>query len=390
MALSVWGAWHKNDELRLQSSSGGVFTALASAVIAKNGIVFGSAMDMDTGGQYHCRHMACENDEELAKLRGSKYTVSELGDVFSKVEAELIREREVLFSGTPCQVAALQCYLGKPYENLVTVDFICHGVPAPELLSKKINEIQTSKSKIIKDFQFRDKTEGWIDFSVKLTMSDNSIYRKKLEQSRFMQLFLSDLFLRPSCYRCRFKDENHKSDITLGDYWGVKEYLDVSDEDIFKGISVIAVQTEKGEAALSTAMKELTLLESNVKYFSKSNLPYKQSVHCPIEAPFFRMLLSQKSTESIFALCTRTKGIRTFVNRVVRKIKKVLKLGESPADKTRLPDSKNCCGCMNCKSLCPTGAISIRTDALGFQYQVTDSTKCIQCGRCVKKCPLCE
>lgn len=262
--LTVYAAKHKDDKIRLSSSSGGAFTALAESVIDEDGVVFGAKFDED----WSVFHDYTDTKEGLAAFRGSKYVQSRIGDSFKKAEYFLKAGRKVLFSGTPCQIAGLKRFLRKEYDNLLTVDFICHGVPSPgvwrEYLKEETARQCGGKNSVlshpnikeqdarIESISFRDKRLGWKKFSFALTLSvpnghgakNTVLLSEPLNKNIFMRGFLANLYLRPSCYACPTKSFKSRSDITIGDFWGVQNVIPEIDDD--KGISVVMVSTEKG------------------------------------------------------------------------------------------------------------------------------------------------
>lgn len=187
------------EKIRLSSSSGGAFYSLAKAVLSQNGIVFGARFDEN----WNVIHDCCESVSEIEQFMGSKYVQSKISDMYEKSKKYLLAGRYVLFSGTPCQIYGLKSYLGKDYENLITMDFVCHGVPSPMVWRRYIEE--RSNSREIKKINFRDKTDGWRRFSLCIQYSDGNEYRKNQHEDIFMKGFLQNIFLRPSCYECRFK-----------------------------------------------------------------------------------------------------------------------------------------------------------------------------------------
>jgi len=206
---------NKDEGIRMKSSSGGIFTLLASAVIEQGGVVFGVAFDSD----FSAFHTYVEDKTELEKLRGSKYVQSRIFDTYKKVKEYLDLKRIVLFSGTPCQIGGLKTYLGKEYDNLIMQDIICHGVPSPLVWQKYITLRETKAgSKIGRTF-FRHKKYGWKTYSVRFEFSNRTEYEQIFSKDLFMRAFLANLCLRPSCYNCHFKSKERESDITLADFW---------------------------------------------------------------------------------------------------------------------------------------------------------------------------
>ena len=270
--LQVYAANNPNEEVRMQSSSGGVFTLLAETIIQEGGVVFGVRFNDD----WEVIHDYTETKEGLAAFRGSKYVQSRIGESYCQVERFLKKGRKVLFTGTPCQIAGLNLFLRKEYDNLLTVDFICHGVPSPgvwksyleELIALKGNQknsvLSHSKPIILNSIrdisriEFRNKRLGWKNYSFALTLSvpdghgtkNTVLLSEPYNENIFMKGFLADLFLRPSCYACPAKCLKSGSDITIGDYWGIQNVMPEIDDD--KGICCLMVNTDKGGQLLSS------------------------------------------------------------------------------------------------------------------------------------------
>lgn len=233
-------AWSRNRDTRAASSSGGIFGELAAAVITENGVVCGAAADPNLS----VKHVIAESLSELEQLRGSKYVQSDVEDCYCIVQQYLKSERAVLFSGTPCQVAGLKSYLGHDYENLITVDIICHGVPSPLVWEQYLAHHKKTFQAKPQKASFRDKTDGWTNFSMAMQFEDGREYRRSLKDDAYMKAFLQNLCLRESCYKCSFKSIRRVSDLTIGDFWGVDKVLPGINDD--QGISLVLLQSEKG------------------------------------------------------------------------------------------------------------------------------------------------
>lgn len=265
--LATYAGKHKNDEIREGSSSGGVFTALAEKVIEAGGVVFGARFDAN----WETMHDYTETIAGLSAFRGSKYMQSRIGNSYTLAEQFLKSGRTVLFTGTPCQIAGLKLFLRKDYDQLLTVDVICHGAPSPGVWRQYLQEeiarqrnrknanlpspISGSDVRVV-DIAFRNKVPGWKKYSFALTLSATGKNGKDFSfcsripftENLFMQGFLADLYLRPSCYACPAKGGQSNSDLTLGDFWGIQHVMPQLDDD--KGISVVLVNTEKGQTLL--------------------------------------------------------------------------------------------------------------------------------------------
>lgn len=248
--------YNKNEEIRKQSSSGGVFWTVGEWILQQNGVVFGAAFNED----FEVCHIAAETQEDMAKLRGSKYVQSRLGNAYPKVKDYLNKNRKVLFTGTACQIEGLKRYLNKEYDNLYTVEVLCHGVPSPKIWRMYLEDKKKQYNASIKNIEFRNKKNGWKKFSVNIEFTDMQQYLINIHKDKFMKMFLENIDLRPSCHNCRFKDFPRTSDMTIGDCWGIKNYMSDMDDD--KGISVILVHSSKGKQMLEMIEENLIVKEA--------------------------------------------------------------------------------------------------------------------------------
>lgn len=258
----AYACFNKDEEVRRESSSGGIFTLIATNIIEDNGVVFGARFN----DLFEVEHNYIESVEDIKVFRGSKYVQSKMGYTFTKVKKFLEDGRKVLFSGTPCQVGGLKSFLGKEYENLICIDIICHGVPSPLAWKKYKNEISSGKK--ITDVSFRDKTYGWKDYSFRVDFEDGTRYFEKGAENKYIRGFIGDIYLRNSCYQCKFKTLHRQSDLTLADFWGIENIN--KDMDDGKGTSFIIVNSEKGNHILQRTKGQIevekTDLEESIKY----------------------------------------------------------------------------------------------------------------------------
>ncbi len=265
---------NKNTDIREQSSSGGVFYLLAENIIKNGGVVFGAAFTQDFKS---VEHICVKDIESLPKLMGSKYLQSKIGEVYITAKQYLDDGKKVLFSGTPCQIGGLYSYLGRDYENLITQDLICHGVPSPMVWKKYVEyREKKSASKTRRTF-FRHKKYGWKTFSVQFVFENCTEYIQIIRDDLYMRGFLADLYLRPSCYDCSFKSTNRISDITLADFWGIENVCPDMFDD--KGTSLVLLNTEKAEAVFDSIKAD-----SQYCYVDKSHaLMYNSAAaKCPV------------------------------------------------------------------------------------------------------------
>lgn len=262
--LQVLAAKNRNENQRLRSSSGGIFILLAEYIIKQGGVVFGARFDKN----WEVEHAYAETLEELEPLMRSKYVQSRIGNTYKEAEQFLKKSRQVLFVGTSCQIAGLKRFLRKEYENLLTVDFICHGVPSPGVWRRYLEEIKFHRSvavggdttlssslkfmPIISDINFREKQLGgysWKKYGfVVHAMSPNKGKNTVLlsthgNDNTYMRAFLLNYILRPSCYSCFAKNGKGKSDITISDFWGLQLCIPQFDDD--KGVCALFLHTKK-------------------------------------------------------------------------------------------------------------------------------------------------
>ena len=266
----TFAAYAKDESIRMESSSGGIFTVLAEKFIDEGGVVVGVTQLSPT----KFGHIVVDNKADLAKLRGSKYVQADAGMVYREVRSLLKSSKKVLFSGTPCQVAALYAVLGKNISaNLFTVDIVCHGTPSVKVFEKYIAEIEKENSAHVLSSKFRDKRVGWRLFS--MTSSLNTIsgdcfrFSKTLREDKFMRVFLQNICLNSSCVDCKYGKLPRIADITLGDYWNIAGVHPEMDDN--KGTSVVLLNTNHGKALFNSGADGMILCESKLEYAIAGN-----------------------------------------------------------------------------------------------------------------------
>ena len=236
--------------------------------MAKGGAVYGAAYNE----QFDVVHICAESETELARLRGAKYVQSDLGNTLAGVKSRLEKGQQVLFSGTPCQVAGLKSFLQKDYNNLCTVDFVCHGVPSPAVWREyvKYRAQQDNGGRLPTFINMRSKETGWSRYRYSnLFHYQNGSYRVRSDESLFMKLFVGDFISRESCANCHFKGFNRCSDLTIGDFWGIWDIAPEMDDDA--GISVILCQSARGAELLNEITENLILREVRLEEASQYN-----------------------------------------------------------------------------------------------------------------------
>jgi coenzyme F420-reducing hydrogenase beta subunit len=243
----VLAGWHKNMEVRIASSSGGAFTALAEAVIGKQGVVYGAGW----GENLRVVHKRVETPNELDDLRKSKYVQSEIGDTYKMAKKDLAEGRTVLFVGTPCQIAGLYTFLhDKTYENLYTVDFVCHGVPSNKVFQAYIKSLEDKMNDRIVSVNFRDKSLGvGTNLCIKVQTRNTAKYRRLVGKDiSYYRGFIGDLFLRDCCYACTFNNMPRVADISLADYIGLGDRFKFKyEKDRIYGFTGITINNAHGK-----------------------------------------------------------------------------------------------------------------------------------------------
>lgn len=308
---------NNNDNIRIQSSSGGVFTLIAEYVLDNGGVVFGAAFD----DELNVKHIEVSTKKELNLLRGSKYLQSEIGDSFIRVKEYLENGKLVLFTGTPCQISGLKAYLNKAYDNLIMQDLICHGVPSPKVWQIYLR-YQSKKHKSQVDREsipvFRKKDEGWQRFSVSLSFINGAEYCSTFDRDLFMNAFLSNICLRLSCYNCHSKSLNRESDITLADFWGVDNVIPELFDDI--GTSLVLVNSKKGMKIFEYISQYMKCRETDIDVAVSYNLAAKKSSDMPKNRNKFMKYLNSNN----FAKLTNKYSKAPFMLRLKIFVKKVL------------------------------------------------------------------
>lgn len=273
--MEVYAAKY-NKPVRMESSSGGIFSVMAENIIDNGGIVYGIAMSEDC---YSAEVIRVTDRIDLKKILGSKYLQANAGDIFKAVKRDLTDGYQVLFSGTGCQINGLKLFLGKNYPNLLCVDVICHGVPSPKLWKKYIGSLENKYGKI-QSVNFRHKKNGWNNFGL---MKNQKYHSKDIDS--YMQLFLNNYCLRPSCYECAAKSLK-LADISLADFWGIREVVPNFDDD--KGVSLVIVRTEKGHEIFDKVSKRIEYIEVEYEDGVKKNpAEYKSTKKPELRDTFF-------------------------------------------------------------------------------------------------------
>jgi coenzyme F420-reducing hydrogenase beta subunit len=265
--IAAYAAIQKDSAILNNSSSGGAFAALASLVFENKGVVFGCVFN----DEIEAEHICLDNPHDMKKMQGSKYVQSNVKTTYLEVKKHLQMGRWVLYTGTPCQIAGLKAYLCEDYENLITADLVCHGVPSPTFFRGYITWLGANLKGKVTDFKFRCKAKGW-RLTAKATYEKGGFIREVLIPpilSYYYQYFLEGDLYRESCYECKYAGGSRQGDFTLGDYWGIeKAHPDV---DTRNGVSLLLVNNEKGMGMIDKIREKLQLTESTYEKARASN-----------------------------------------------------------------------------------------------------------------------
>lgn len=250
----IYAVKHKCENIRKESTSGGVFTAISDVILQMNGCVYGAAYDE----KLNVVHKRATTKEQSNAFRGSKYVQSDIGNTYLQVQQDLCNGRYVLFSGTPCQVSGLTKFLGQAYDKLITVDVLCHGVPSPKLWQEFLSIMGKKAKARVVAAKFRDKTNSWL--LPKTTLYYENGQSGIYGENGYFQLFHPNFMLRESCYNCQFRSFKRPSDITIADFWGIKDTMPELDDD--RGVSLIFVNSQKGEWLFNAASNDIEAYKS--------------------------------------------------------------------------------------------------------------------------------
>ena len=316
--LQFYAGYNKDDEALGKSSSGGIFWLLVTKILEQKGVVYGVVQD----STFDIKFKRADNIEDCKKFRGSKYLQANVNNIYNLVKEDLENEKVVLFSGTPCQVAGLYNFLRKDYEKLYTCDVVCHGVPSNKVYEKYIEHVEKENNKKVKNVQWRNKTNGWGPNKVAIIFDDNTSLIKPSRQNMFQNGFLINLYLRPSCYECKYARLPRVGDISLADFWGYDGELVEENEN--KGLSAIIISSEKGVNLFNSIKHNVRFHSVSKEYLTKrSRHVYTHPVNNKNRAKFFadfdkiKFLKLAKKYEMIPNKC------KTIIKRIIKRIIKI-------------------------------------------------------------------
>lgn len=316
-APPAYAAYNLNSETQRNSSSGGLFREIAAYVIGNGGAVFGAAFTDD----HMVAHIVVETLDALRQLQGSKYVQSDMNSCYLQARQMLADGRLVLFTGTPCQIAGLKSFLRRDYENLITQDIICHGVPSPMVWKQYLRQAAADAHSGISNVNFRDKKSGWNRYHVRIGLMNGQERRKEFGEDLYMKGFLQDIYLRPSCYQCSFKTIRRYSDFTLADFWGIGHVCDEMEHR--DGTSLVWLNSEKAEQIWEKIRENLRYAQVDLKEAIRYNSAAVSSAAKPQSRErFFELIENHSFNDAVNAVLPK----RSMLNRILNRLKKCLKM----------------------------------------------------------------
>lgn len=279
----AYACYYHDDKVRKNSTSGGIFTAIAQYVLKHNGIVYGVGYDE----HFNIKHFSAENDKALEAFRGSKYVQSDQSGIYREVKCHLVDHRMVLYTGTPCQVAGLKKYLIKDYDNLITIDLFCHGVGSPSYWQKYLADMTKKYKSPVQSLYFREKTYGYNSTCMAIYFQNGKSSHRDHDSDLYLSPFSKCYIFRPSCYACAFKTLEHTADFSIGDYWNTSTLN--AEYEKADGCTLMLCHSEKSKTILqsiqdSISTEEVSLYDALLingghqpsMYITSSKKPEKQ------------------------------------------------------------------------------------------------------------------
>lgn len=310
---SVYAAKAKSETVLMNSSSGGIFYVFAKHIIEKGGVVFGAAYRDD----FSVEHIKAETLDEIKPLQGSKYVQSNTADTYVECETYLKSGRFVLYTGTPCQIAGLKSYLKNSYDNLLTIEIICHGVPSGKLFKKYINHISDKMKSPVVEYNFRSKSKnGWgLEYYVKYANNYSNV--SICDNDSYYSRFLKGSTYRESCYECKYANENRVADLTIGDYWGIEKFHpDFYDKN---GVSVIIVNSDVGDGYFNAVSDEIEYISSTYENAAYANKNLLEPTKRPSERDYIYKEIDNLPSKEYFAKYYRI-PFKTRLKKVIKAI----------------------------------------------------------------------
>lgn len=276
----AFAAMSRNDETRLHSTSGGVFYEIAMSILSEGGYVCGAIFDEN----FHVKHIVSDQPEDILKMMGSKYALSDMGLCYRRIKQLLSSGKKILFVGCPCQIAGLKTYLRDDDQLLITAELVCHGIPSDSMLQEYIASKEKKYRSKLKKLEFRNKKMGWHRSAVHMEFLNGKEYTEPITSDAYMTGFLGNTTLKDACYHCLFRGFQSGADLTMGDFWGAEISAKALDDN--KGISAIIVHTPRGQQLLDSSNLKYTPVDLEPVIQNNQNIMVSPKVN-PIRKEFY-------------------------------------------------------------------------------------------------------
>lgn len=312
----VYAGWSKNSFGK--STSGGIFPVLAEYVLKQEGYIFGAVFTSD----FHVNIIGTCKQDELENMKGSKYTRSDTQKTYSEVKELLKEGKQILYSGTPCQIAGLKKYLGKTYDNLICVDLICHGLPSEIVFQQYIKYLEKEQNSMIAEFRFRNKKQGVMGSEYYIVFQNGKQMRESLSKNKYSLTYNSLISHMPSCYSCPYASDQRVSDITIGDFWGIEKFNQEAVNG--KGTSVIIANTEKGKQVLNQVSDQVILIPETMEHAKSHNPALCHSIKKHPMSERFMREITKKPFDKVYRKYIVWGNKWMLFYRLIRKMKSML------------------------------------------------------------------
>lgn len=313
--LNCYAFMAKQESSRLKSASGAASMLFAEQIIETGGVFCGCRFD----DELKAIHDVTDDIGKLDMYRDSKYVQSDMSSAWNKISEAVMRGQKILVTGTPCQIAAVKSRFGE-CEKIITCDIICSGVPDPSVFELYKRSLEKACGKPIKEFYFRDKTNGWKKSNIRVVYHDGSEQIIERKDSYYYRLFGNNIYFRECCYNCAFKNFNTSADLTIGDYWGIERLLPEADDD--KGCSLVIVNTDKGENLLSEVMHKAIIWETPLEFAIATHPKLEKSIQRSVYRNLFYYYY-HGTEKTLHKAMKRSMG-RSIFNRTIRIMSKFM------------------------------------------------------------------
>ena len=304
----------------------GAFTTIVQSFCDENYAIFG----VEFNNQLHANHTYTFNKNDIDRYRKSKYVQSSIGNSYNEAKRFLEEGKKVLFTGTPCQIAGLKKFLNKEYDNLLTVDIVCHGVPSQKVLDKYLDFMKNKYSSKIKNISFREKIKEsgkWNSRCMKIEFMNGKSLIENSQKNLYLRGFHSKLFYQTGCYQCKYANPNRISDITIADCWGIEKIN--KEWDVHQGVSMIVLNTEKGKKLLEGIKKECEVIPLDLEFAVKENSQFREPTKMNNKREYFFQNIDTIKFNRLINECVPQNKIKTiisklFSSKIKAKIKEVI------------------------------------------------------------------